>query len=856
MIKYTQFITTIIGLMLPILAIAQNGTVNGRVIDADSKEAIPFANVALLKGSTPAKGAITDGEGYFKIEQVELGTYKIAASFLGYEQKTIEDVLLSKSNRAINVGQIALQVSAIGLESVEVKAMQQTVVSKIDRRTYKASEFSTAKGGNAADVLNKLPSVSVGPDGEVSVRGTSNFMVYLNGRPTQMEPSVLLGQIRGEAIESIDVITVPTAKYDAQGKGGIINISTKKNALKGVSIAANGLVGGAPYNNLTDPISQFKQNDNRFGSGFSLMYSKENLLLYGGASYNKRNVNGLRTGDARILQEDDSFYHMLATGERPEWYVNYSGNVGLDYNLSHKSKLSLSYYYGNRQEGRSAFYVYNNFYANKNKQPIEGTALLNEYVYNPNTDNRYGEFHTSNIDFSTKFHDKSILKLSFLYEYSALSRELDNEDYEFNYQDKVAGNKRRHFQQSDSAPLNGYRFSADYEKQFDNNHVLSIGAQPQYVSHNNIFNYDTLNVANEEWGIYSDLTNLIKLTRGVYASYIDYSAQWNKLSIITGMRLEYTKQKMKVDNPNYFTIFDRETASEYNTEQFDWFPTLHANYAISEKDELTLAASRRINRPATKDMAPFLYRRHYEVYLVGDPSLEAEYLNNLELSYGKLMGKQKVTLTGFYRGTSNAVFRVNTIYKNNELENLDPDHNKVLVRSYTNAGNTTALGAELNANFNAGNKLNFFLGGSLYHYNVNGDVFGYRENNSSANWNLKGNVNWYIINALKFTADFDFKSATVTAQGQNEMFYMSNLALNYAPPKLKGCDFSFRVLDILASNDKGLSTRAYNAESVEIFHQTTQYHRQGPILELGINYSLNFEGSKKKNAGVFGNKQF
>ena len=854
--NYKQLMCVVGGLLISLMTFAQNGIIKGKVIDTESNESIPFANIALMEGDNIITGTVTDGGGSFKLEQVETGNYNITVSFLGYEPSTIKDISISKNARVVDLKLVNLSASSVKLEGVEVKAMAQTVVSKIDRKTYKASEFATAKGGNATDVLNKLPSVSVGPDGMVSVRGTTDFMVYLNGKPTQMEASVLLGQIQSESIESIDVITVPTAKYDAQGKGGIINISTRKNALNGLSVAANGLIGGAPYNNLTDPISGFDQNDNRYGGGFSLMYHKDALSLYGGASYNRRNVNGLRTGDARILQEDGSFYHMVAAGERPEWFINYSANAGIDYQVSDKSSIAASYYYGDRQEGRSAFYVYNNFYGDKDKQPITGLDPRNEYVYNPNTDDRYGVFHTSNIDFTTQFDDNSSLNLSFLYEYSKLSRELDNEDYNFDNGSQEIQDKRRHFRQSDNAPLHGYRFSIDYEKELGNGHVLSIGAQPQYITHDDNFNYDTLNVANNAWGAYESLENAIELTRGVYAGYVDYSAKWNKLSVIGGVRVEYTDQTMTIANPDYFTIFDRETAAEYKTQQLDWFPTLHMNYAISEKDGVTFAASRRINRPATKNMAPFLYRRHYEVYLVGDPSLEPEYLNNLEMTYDKRIGKQKVSLTGFYRGTDNAVFRVNTIYKNNEIGDLDPDHNKVLIRSYTNAGNTIALGAELNANIEASNKLKFFLGGSLYHYNVNGDVFGYKEDNSSTNWSLKGNMNWHIVDDFKFTTDFDVKSATVTAQGQDELFYMANAALNYAPKKLKGWDFSLRVLDLLASNDKGLSTRAYNAESVEIFYQATEYQRQGPIVELGINYSLNLNGKKKKGGSAFGSKQF
>lgn len=246
-------------------------------------------------------------------------------------------------------------------------------------------------------------------------------------------------------------------------------------------------------------------------------------------------------------------------------------------------------------------------------------------------------------------------------------------------------------------------------------------------------------------------------------------------------------------------------------------------------------------------MAPFLYRRHYEVYEVGDPELKPEYLTNFELSLDKKIGKQSLTLTGFYRGTDNAVFRVNTVY---EAE-------QVLIRSFTNSGNVQALGAELNTNWVAGKFAKFFLGGSLYNFKVQGDVFGYQENNQSTNWSLKGNANLLLTKTLKFTVDFDFKSATVTTQGRNELMFLANSALNYSPAKLKGWDFGVKLLDFLSTNIEALNTRAYDSAGNQIFYQEVEYDRFGPILEISATYTLNMSGkSAKKADSTFGKEQF
>ena len=819
------------------------------VVDKESRESIPFATIAVVDtdGDSPVTGTVSDNAGKFRLDELSWGRYQILISFIGYETDSTRFVEIGERARQVDLGTVELGISKVALQEVEIKAMAQTSSTKIDRKVYRAADFETAKGGTATDVLNKLPSVSVSPDGIVSVRGTSDFIVYLNGKATLMDPSMLLSQLSGDAIESIEVINVPTAKYDAQGKGGIININTRTKGQEGLSVSTNILVGGAPWGNFTTPYDEYNQNDNRYGGGLNLIYVKERLSLYGSLYYNHRNVNGRRTGDARLLQENGSYYHMVASGERPEWFENYSASAGFDFETEGGAQLSGSYYYGNRTEGRSAFYVYNNFYGDADKNPIDGVPVDDDWIYNPNTDNRYGISHVASFDYAKDLSESSTLKLSALYEHAGLSRNLDNQNYDFDPDTEVIGNLEEHFRQTDNTPLDGIRFSIDYEKELNNGHSFGMGFQPQYLHQAGPFTYDTLSVVSNSWGSYEALENAIDLTRGIYAGYIDYAGNAGDFSFMAGLRLEYTNQLLEIENPDYFTIFERDPESIYEVNQLDWFPTLHLNYEISEKNELTLAASRRISRPPTKNMAPFLYRRHYEVYVVGDPALMPEYMNNLQLSYDQDVGEQNFTLTGFYRRTNNAIFRVNTVY---EEEN-------VLIRSYTNSGNTTALGAELNANFVAGKRAKFFLGGSLYNFRIDADIFGYQENNSSTNWSLKGNMNLILTDALKLTVDFDMKSATVTAQGRNELFYMANTALNYTPAKLAGWDFSLKILDFLSSNNTALNTRAYDSSGVQIFYQETEYIRQGPIAELTVSYAFNSNGkSGKKAKSTFGEEQF
>lgn len=844
---FLLFILMSIGLVGAIMG--QDTNISGKVIDSETQEAIPFASIAVyIPGLQDlVDGTITHDNGYFEIENINFGVYQLVVSFIGYESQTLSQINVSQDAPVISLGDISLVSSAVELEGVQIVGLASTGSRAVDRHTYRAEHFETTRGGTATDVLSRLPSLSVNHDGEVSLRGSTDFAVYLNGKPVQMEASVLLGQIPANSIVSIDVITMPTARFDAQGSGGIVNITTQQNAREGWSIAADGMAGGLPWANKTHAYSGQNLNYDRWGGGLNLNYQKHNLSLYGNLNYNKRNLKSSRTGDARLLQPDGLYYHMVAGGERLEWQKNYGASAGMDYHLDSTSVLSAFYYYGHRNKGRTAHYVYHNYFGDIDKNESEDLDHLSHHIYNPNNDDRNGDFHTGSIDFVKNFDQENRLQMSLLYEHSGLSWSLDNPEYRFDPVTDKPGALARQFYQTDNTPLEGARLSIDYEKSLSNGQTIGVGLQPQFLRQTGDFNFDTLEIASDNWISQQKFLNSIDLDRTIYAGYIDYSGNWKKLNYRAGLRFEYTNQKMDIENPDYLNIFQRPTQPSYKLNQADWFPSLHLSYAIDERNSLVLATSRRINRPPTKNMAPFLYRRHHEVYVVGDPALKPEYLNNAELSFIKGIGDQQLTLTGFYRGTNNAIFRANTVY----------DEENVLIRSYTNSGNIQALGAEVNANLTAGSFARFIVGGSLYDFHAQGDIFGFKENNRSTNWSLKGNMNLFLSTHWRFSADLDVRSATVTTQGRDELFYLSNATIQYTPSNLKGWNFGIKVIDLLGSNSQSLSTRAYDASRTQIFYQETAFDRSGPIFELVATYSWNAKDKTKGKAkSTFGDEQF
>src|SRR5690554_1342745 len=412
---------------------SQNNQIEGVIFDRETGESIPFATVSIFDKDFQnlLNGDISDDYGVFKVHNLLSSEINVIVSFIGYTPDTLSMISFTPDNAHLNLGEIYLTPAFIELDGVEIVGIQSTTTRHIDRQTYRTGDFETARGGTATDLLSRLPSLSINPDGDIALRGTTDFVVYLNGKPTQLEPSLLLGQIPANNIESVDVITVPTARFEAQGSGGIINIKTKSSGAEGLSVVMDGLLGGAPWKNKTHIYSDQKLNYNRFGGSLNLMYNKNDLTLFGGLNYAKRNQLSYRTGDARLLQPDGSYFHMIAEGDNFSWTENYSANLGVDYRLNSTSTLSGSYYFGHMHQGRTAHYLYNTFFRDINKNPVQNIDSYEAWIYNPNSEDRTGLTHSVSVDYTKNFENNSRLQLSALYEHTGLNWQLENPDYDF-----------------------------------------------------------------------------------------------------------------------------------------------------------------------------------------------------------------------------------------------------------------------------------------------------------------------------------------------------------------------------------------------------------------------------------------
>ena len=262
---------------------------------------------------------------------------------------------------------------------------------------------------------------------------------------------------------------------------------------------------------------------------------------------------------------------MVADGPRPEWHVNHAVRLGVDFEITDNDAISVGLYRGRKTEGRTAEYIYDNFYGDLEENRLGDPRDI--VIFNPNTHERVGNFTTASMDYVHQSSNGGTLTGSFLYEYSNLYSDLYNTDISL-----MAGNEGDTllaYRQHDDNPLDGFRLDLEYSIPFRENPVFSLGYQPQYLQQKGVFKYDTLDVDNQLWNPYNEFENETELTRWIHAGFVNFQGSFAKLDYIAGIRLEYMDQLFTVRNPDYLNIFDRPINAENTVQKLDLFPVLH-----------------------------------------------------------------------------------------------------------------------------------------------------------------------------------------------------------------------------------------------------------------------------------------
>ncbi len=802
------------------VVMAQSAVVEGAVIDKSEKQPIEFSTVSIfnIHDSTLTAGVVSDVNGKFSVKNLNEGKYYAVVQFLGYEPRKISDIVLTR-NQKLSLGTIALTAQQELLNEITVTGEKVASYHQIDKQVYSASQFQASQGGNAIEVLRNLPSLTVNSEGEIAMRGSTGFIVLLDGKAMQADPLVILNQLPANTIENIEVITTPSSKFDPDGKVGIINITTKKGATDGYYILAN-VQGGLPsvedYGNEKKPI--------RFGGDITANYKKGKLNYSLSANYKRDDIAGYRDGEAETTI-GNTFTTFPSHGERSYRSYSYGVRGVVNYEVNKTNILEVGFYAGKKSQFRKANILYNQ----KRFNAINEDEINSLDYFNKNLRERKGDFIVTNIDYTHLFTNKSSLSFSALYEKTILGGPTRNTDLNPEDQSQIYND----VDMQESNPLDGVRLKTDYVLPVGKKGKFEAGYQYRYLLHKGYFVYNQLDTDTDNWLVREDLSNKVNLTRHIHSLYSQYADVVGKLNYSAGLRLEYVDR----------TLVDQGTPEPYKFERLNLFPSLNLLYDLDKGLKLKVGYSRRISHTTSNMMNPFPARRHSEVFEVGDPNLLPEYIDVAELGVVKDFDNNSIFANLYYRNTQNVINRVNAIY-----------NDTILVRTFTNAGDGKAWGIETGFAFKVKEWLSFFVGGNVYQYNIKGDVFNAPVNTSSVNYSINGNTTFKIQSSLTLQLTVNYTSRTVTAQGEDSRFLIPTLALKKTILKGQGSvSLQWQNIDLGMdeSNQQRMTTQG------EGFYTSTNYIQEVDIFRINFSYQLNKLVKKLKfTESEFGEKEF
>jgi len=821
LMKYFFTLTIFLFLLAP--AGAQNPvTITGKITDQQTGQGLPYAAVALYRSvdSALVSGLLADEKGIFRFEKLPLAAYFLESQYMGY-RKTRMAVPEPASADAgvIALPDMAMHADGRVLDAVEVTGNRDAVESKIDRQVYRAGAFLGSQGGTAVDVLRNTPSVTVNSEGAITLRGSTGFLVLVNGKPVQTDPAVVLNQIPANSIEHVEIITSPSARYDPDGKSGIINITTRTVAKNSQSLIVNaqtGLPSVHTYHNLKKPL--------RYGAdaAWGMKAGKWEVNLSG--NYLRNDITGRRVGDVNTTI-GNVFTSFPSDGERSFKRYNYTARASVSFTADPSNVISAGFYKGYRFQSRRADLVYNN-----TKTDLETGRNVGRITYfNSNIAEKTADVTSANLDYLRRFGNKSELTLSGLVE----SAELDGLTTNINLSEPGRMRTLQSTRNPSENPLTAFRLQADYVVPIGKG-KLETGYQYRNQVQKGVFQYLDQNLETGEFLLVPQFSSRTRLLNHIHSVYGQYSGKSGKLDYSGGLRYEYATRR-----------FTAEGTPARNLDLSNFFPSAQLQYQFSKGWRGKAGYTRRVQRTTNNELNPFPEREHSETLESGDPEIRPEFIGQAELGMVKEFEKGSVFLTVYNQRIKNVVNRVNSVY-----------NDTIVNRIYTNAGLAASWGVEVGGNANLTKWWQLYAGGNVYRYAIEGGLFRNTVvvNTSSVVYSVNANTTFKLSPGLQVQWGISYLSKRVTAQGEDSRFV--NPSLSVKKTFLKGklaatLQWQNMDLGIAGANQQRISTWGRN------FYTTTNYIQETDIFLINLSYNLNQLTKKAKlPASEFGEREF
>ena len=584
--------------------------ITGNIYDPSNK-GMGNVTVTLLrsKDSSLAKMAVTDKSGHYEIINIKEGNYFIVATFVGYEKK-LSDPIEIKNEGTVEVPAITLQEAAKGLSGVTVQARRPLVENKIDKMVVNVDASPTNAGATALEVLEKSPGISVDRDGNISIKGKQGVIVLMDGKQTYLSGQDLANLLRNmpaSQLDQIEIMTQPSAKFDASGNSGILNLRTKKSLAKGF----NGSI------NLSYVQGKYPKSPNSFS--FNYRTGKVNIFSNMSYSYWTGFNDQHLTRTFRIGGIKQSVFDQQA--DQKNRSQNFSGRVGLDYSINKNTSIGFlinGIYRPGRWENNGRANIY------------DGKGNLDSFVM-ANTINRdtWKNFGT-NVNFRKVLspNGRELTADADMIQYKTNSRQT-SDNYTFRADGRIIETGTNPLLLKGNLPsdITIYSGKVDYVHPINKESKFEAGVKSSLVSTDNDAQYELHDNIRKVWKVDNTRSNRFFYDENINAAYVNYNRQFKKVGIQTGLRLENTISK----GNQLGNAVQKDTAFKNNYTQL--FPTAYISYAYNTNNQFGLSYGRRIERPNYQDMNPFVYFLDQYTFRQGNPNLTPQFTHNIELSH-------------------------------------------------------------------------------------------------------------------------------------------------------------------------------------------------------------------------------
>jgi len=784
---------------------AQNITITGQIFEKTTNIPLEYATVVFTDANDSSKinGGITDTKGNYSID-ISSGTYNITYEFIGFKTITLSNVELKTSQKLKDQ---YLTEDIESLNEVSIIAEKTTVEIKLDKKIYNVGKDLAVKGGTVSDVLDNVPSVSVDVEGTVELRGNSNVRILINGKPSGLvglSSTDALRQLPAESIEKVEVITSPSARYDSEGSGGILNIILRRSKLQGLNGAINTNVGYNPSAGISGNINYRTGNVNIFNnSGYSYRESPGNS--YSNTRYFNREFDD---NDNLITDNPDTYLEETRSFDRKR--KGFNTNFGVEWYVNDSASLTTSFLYRDNNNEDNTSNILNQF--DENLQLTNTSTRFDPEI----EDDKLVQYSTNYTkNFSDSGHK---LSLDFQFEDSS-----EDEDSPVLVNDKLQEIVNTF---SDESRI---LIQGDYVLPIGEKHQFEAGFRGNFNETETDYQVRFLNASETDFELDPNLSNVLNFREYLYAAYTQFGSKIGKFSYLLGLRVENTQ----------ITI-DQKTSGDFNKKNYTGlFPTANFSYEFNDDASLTLGYARRLRRPRSFFVNPFPSRSSVTNVFQGNPDLDPSYSGQLDLGYLHRFGKFTLNGSTYYSRATDVFNFVS--FDNGTTVNVNGQTLPVIQRTPINLATEDRLGFEFTLTYSPTKKWRINGNFNYFQTEIEGTTpNGLVLDNTNNSWFARINNKYSLPFGLDSQLNLFYRGPREDAQSETDGIFSSSLALSKDLFNEKA-SITFNVNDILNSRKRKQFT------STPTFEGDSEFQWRERSFNLAFTYRFNQKKTRERN---------